>query len=344
MKIGLTFNVRSAAAGGNGAVDLHSPDDAEEEFDSPETIEALAAAIRELGHEVELLGDGEPMLLRLLSGHKPDLVFNFAEGTGTSRSREARVPAVLEMLGIPYTGSDPLTLAVTLDKECAKRLVRSVGVPTPDWLVVDGEVEDFRDGLMALPLPVIVKPAFEGSSKGIHDANLLDDSDDLVQSVGEILDAYRQPVLVEEFIDGDELTVGIIGNRPQQPLGIMRVLPVERGRPFVYSLEVKRDWERLVKYECPAKLSAADTRAVTAAALSVWKALGCRDIARIDFRLRNHVPYFLEVNPLPGLNPKSSDLVLMAQALGIGYQDLIARILRAATQRLADEPTLSPAT
>jgi D-alanine-D-alanine ligase len=156
--------------------------------------------------------------------------------------------------------------------------------------------------------------------------------------VGELAAAYRQPVLVEEFIDGDELTVGIIGNAPREPLGIMRVVPNERSGPFVYSLEVKRDWERLVRYECPAKLGAADTRAVADAALAVWQALGCRDLARIDFRLRNHVPYFLEVNPLPGLNPKSSDLVLMARALGLTYTELIARILKAAIDRLSDQP------
>ena len=344
MKIGLTFNVRSDSTGGDGAVNPHWPDDAEEEFDSPETIEALAAAIRELGHEVELLGDGEPMLRRLLrrpsgdGARRPDLVFNFAEGTGTSRSREARVPAVLEMLGIPYTGSDPLTLAVTLDKQCAKRLVRSAGIATPDWLVVDGDVDEFNDRLETLPLPVIVKPAFEGSSKGIHSANLVEDSNRLVETVAETLTTYRQPVLVEEFIDGDELTVGIIGNQPREPLGIMRVVPTERSGPFVYSLEVKRDWERLVRYECPAELSPPDMRAVAAAALAVWNALGCRDLARIDFRLRNHVPYFLEVNPLPGLNPKSSDLVLMARALGLSYTDLIARILKAAIERLSDQP------
>ena len=337
MKIGLTYNVRSASAGDEGAVDPHWPDDAEEEFDSPETIEALAAALRELGHEVALLGDGEPMLRKLLAGSRPDLVFNFAEGRGTSRSREARVPAVLEMLDIPYTGSDPLTMAVTLDKECAKRLVRSAGVATPDWLVVDGDVDEFRDRLLTMPLPVIVKPAFEGSSKGIHSANLVEDSSRLVETVEDIVGTYRQPVLVEEFIDGDELTVGIIGNQPREPLGIMRVLPVDRTGPFVYSLEVKRDWERLVRYECPAKLSPHDTRAVVTAANTVWKTLGCRDLARIDFRLRNHVPYFLEVNPLPGLNPKSSDLVLMARALGISYPDLISRIVKAATERLAED-------
>src|SRR5262249_43440503 len=157
--------------------------------------------------------DGEPMLRRLLDGPRPDLVFNFAEGSGASRSREARVPAVLEMLGIPYTGSDPLTLAVTLDKQCAKRLVRGAGLATPDWLIVDDDVENFRDRLATLPLPVIVKPAYEGSSKGILSANLVEDYDRLFDAVEQMAGAYRQPILVEEFIDGEELTVGIIGNK-----------------------------------------------------------------------------------------------------------------------------------
>ncbi len=335
MRIGLTFDVRSAASDRSAGV---WTDDDEEEFDSPATIESLASALRELGHDVDLLGDGEPMLRRLLDGPRPDLVFNFAEGAGASRSREARVPAVLEMLGIPYTGSDPLTLAVTLDKQCAKRLVRGAGIATPDWLVVEDEVENFRDRLATLPLPVIIKPAYEGSSKGIHSASLVEDYDRLFEVVEQLAGAYRQPILVEEFIDGEELTVGVIGNKPRDVFGIMRVVPVNHEGPFIYSLEVKRDWEQRVRYECPARLSAIDMRAVEKAALAVWKTLDCQDFARIDFRLRNHVPYFLEVNPLPGLNPQCSDLVLMAAALGIEYRDLIARIVEAAVQRLADKP------
>ncbi len=348
MNIGLTYTLRTPQSEENGAAingadrDINLDpqlDDAEEEFDSPETIQSLAAAIRGLGHEVQLLGDGEPMLRRLLdSRDRPELVFNFAEGAGNSRSREARVPAVLEMLDIPYTGSDPLTLAATLDKDCAKRLVRAAGIATPDWLLVDDDVEIFVERLAALPSPVIVKPAFEGSSKGIRSTSFVDDPNRLVEVVEELYSAYRQPVLVEEFIDGDELTVGVVDHRPREVLGIMRVVPRQAtSDPFIYSLEVKRDWERLIRYECPAQFSADDTLAIQRATLDVWTTLGCRDLARIDFRLRNHVPYFLEVNPLPGLNPKSSDLVLMAGALGIGYNDLIARILKAATDRLAEE-------
>lgn len=353
MKIGLTYNLRSTSKQAHGtnssqtdshAVDSNHPaatpsnwsDDAEEEFDSPETIHTLSSVLESFGHEVELLGDGIQFLRQLVDGSRPDLVFNFAEGTGSGRSREARVPAVLEMLDIPYTGSDPLTLAATLDKACAKQLVRAAGLATPDWLVVDGDVSEVRRRLTTMPLPVIVKPACEGSSKGIHETSLVEDSERLLEVVEQMAAQYRQPVLVEEFIDGDELTVGIVGHRPQQVLGVMRVVPRAAGdRPFIYSLEVKRNMD-LVRYECPARLSAADMQTVETAALSVWRSLGCRDVARIDFRLRNHVPYFLEVNPLPGLNPAISDLPIMARAMGIEYPELIGRILQAAMERIAE--------
>jgi D-alanine-D-alanine ligase len=344
LKIGVTFNVRQAATADQlDAGSSHVIDDEQEEFDSPETISALAAALAELGHEVELLGYGEPLLRRLLSGPPVDLVWNIAEGQGAGRSREARVPAVLEMLDIPYTGSDPLTLAVTLDKDCAKRLVADSGVATPDWVLFDGDWSSQRQQLAALRFPVFVKPAYEGSSKGILASSLIANAQELRPALERLFAAYKQPILVEEFIDGDELTVGVLGNRPAEVIGIMRVLPrtIEPG-PFVYSLEVKRDWRRRVRYECPAQLSQADSEAVCEAALRCWRALGCRDVARVDFRLRDGVPYFLEVNPLPGLSPVSGDLVLLAGHVGIAYPELIARILQAATERLnlVGEPSL----
>ena len=150
----MTFNVRSefrslepSPGGGvlaSGPLGLAGLGDEDEEFDSLETVQAITEVLESLGHQVDLLGDGEPLLHRLLEGSRPDLVLNFAEGTGSGRSREARVPAVLEMLGIPYTGSDPLTLAVTLDKDCAKRLVAAAGVATPAWAVFSGDHADAR--------------------------------------------------------------------------------------------------------------------------------------------------------------------------------------------------------
>ncbi len=356
MKIGVAFNVRPAERSPEFSPTAGDPlaasrlalpgDDGDEEFDSPETIAALAAAIRDLGHEVELLGYGEPLLRRLLDGPRPDLVWNTAEGNGAGRAREARVPAVLEMLDIPYTGSDPLTLAATLDKDCAKRLVAMAGVATPGWLLLTGECDwpAAQDELGALRFPVFVKPAFEGSSKGIVSSSVIEDREQLRLALDELWEAYQQPVLVEEFIDGDELTVGIVGNDPPEVIGIMRIVPREPSeRPFIYSLDVKRDFRRRARYECPAQLSIKDTAAVRHAALAAWQALGCRDVARIDFRLRQGVPYFLESNPLPGLSPESGDLVILANRAGVSYSDLIARILEAALVRhhLLAEASLS---
>jgi D-alanine-D-alanine ligase len=174
MRIGITYDLKV-----DGAAPAGAPDDFQEEFDSPVTIEAIAAALRGLGHEVVKLGDGRELLERLLAD-PPDLVFNTAEGQGVGRSREARVPAVLEMLGIPHTGSDPLTLAVTLDKDCARRLVASAGVPVPAGVVVrPGEDARAATRHARLPFPVIAKPAWEGSSKGIRNKCLVDSPADL---------------------------------------------------------------------------------------------------------------------------------------------------------------------
>lgn len=349
MKIGLTFNVRqlsttnrqSPSASGNGCLgesaacpsNAGGPADEQEEFDSPETIEALAATVSGLGHEVILLGDGEPMLRRLLDGERPDLVLNIAEGVGANRSREARVPAVLEMLGIPYTGSDPLTLAATLDKDCAKRLVAAAGVNTPQWLLVESDIQAGVEAALRIGFPLVVKPAYEGSSKGILNKSVVDTPEELEEALERIVGSYRQPALVEQYIEGDELTVGILGNDPPQVLGVMRVLPQRRDERFIYSLEVKRDWRRQVRYECPAQLNERELQAVETAALDAWKALGCLDVARIDFRLRGGTPYFLEANPLPGLSPESGDLVLLAGFMGMSHSQLIAGILDAALER-----------
>ena len=360
MRLGFTFNVRSAQ--GANAPERGLAGDAEEEFDPPETIDDIAAALRSLGHDVELLGDGEPLVRRLLdrSLARPDLVFNMAEGTGIGRSREARVPALLEMLGIPHTGSDPLTLAVALDKSLAKTIVAAAGVAVPKGVVIQGTgdrthgtgspksqvsaviagkpgTSDLGPGTWDLGLtpPLIAKPVFEGSSKGVLNKCLIEGNDRLSAVVSELLAAYEQPVLVEEFIDGDELTVGIVGNAPPQVIGVMRIVPLTVKSNFVYSLEVKRDWVSRVRYECPAQLSSEDSAAVGQAALCAFQALGCRDVARIDFRLRGGVPYFIEANPLPGLSPKSSDIVILARAMGIEHSELLRRIIAAAMERYA---------
>jgi len=309
-------------------------DDVQEEFDSPATIEAIASVLRGLGHDVILLGDGRELLRRLLD-QPPEFVFNFAEGEGVSRSREARVPGVLEMLGIPYSGSDPLTMAATLDKDCAKRLAASARIAVPQALAVHPADLEWKIDVpfSRLPFPVIVKPAWEGSSKGIRRKCLVNSPDELPEVVDWLRGDQRQPILVEEYIEGDEVTVGILGNETPEVLGIMSVRPVEPVDQFIYSLEVKRDFRKQVRYECPAPLPPAVTAAVKEAALTVFRLFACRDVARIDFRIKDGVPYFLEVNPLPGLNPQDSDLVIMADLVGWSYARLVEAILQAGLGR-----------
>lgn len=334
MKIGISYDLKADLP-----ISANLPDDFQEEFDSPVTIEAIAAALRGLGHEVQFLGDGRELLERLLHD-PPDFVFNIAEGHGIGRSREARVPAVLEMLGIPYTGSDPLTLAATLDKDVAKRLVQSAGVPVPRWSVVEPLHDlDALRRISRLPYTAIVKPAWEGSSKGIRGKCVVDSAEEMVDAVSALRQAHPQPILVEEYIRGEELTVGVIGNEKPCIIGILRVVPNRPDERFVYSLEVKRDYQNQVRYEC---WPASRAEAVADAALQVYRTLGCRDVSRIDFRLKDGISYFLEVNPLPGLNPESSDLVILARLAGWSYEQLIESILQAAVERNAEQRAIRP--
>jgi D-alanine-D-alanine ligase len=347
MKIGITYDLKGDSSSPHFSPreaegvyyspspsrgEAEGPDDLQEEYDSPATIEAIAEVLRGLGHEVQLLGDGRDFLQRVLAD-PPELVFNIAEGQGIARSREARVPAVLEMLGILYTGSDPLTQAVTLDKDCAKRLAASAGVAVPRGLVLHSGDDLARLLPPSFPFPAIVKPAWEGSSKGIRGKCVVDGPAELRDLVEALRRDYLQPVLVEEYIEGDELTVGVLGNDPPRVLGIMGVLPRQPVGRFIYSLDVKRDYVRQVRYECPARLAPDAMEAVLRSALAAHRVLGCRDVARLDFRLRDGIPYFLEVNPLPGLNPETGDLVILAREVGWTYSQLIATILRAALDR-----------
>jgi D-alanine-D-alanine ligase len=331
MRIGITYDLKGDQDVGNCA----GPDDLLEEFDSPLTIEAIARALAATGHEVEKLGNGRELLTRLLAD-SPDFVFNLAEGGGHARSREARVPAVLEMLGIPYSGSDPLALAASLDKEVAKRLVAASGVQVPAHALIAEPRQCLPSSFFDQhAFPIIVKPAWEGSSKGIRQCCLVEEPARLAEAIVKMLEDYQQPALVEEFIEGDEVTVGIIGNTPPRILGSMRILPRSPTAHFIYSLEVKRDFEHQVCYEHPPHLAAEVIELTEKAALAAFTALGCRDVARADFRIKSGVPYFLEINPLPGLNPETSDLVILARLAGRSHEWLVQQILQAALQRQA---------
>jgi D-alanine-D-alanine ligase len=333
MKIGLSYDLKDKVPEPQG-----KPEDALEEYDSLETVDAIAKAIEAQHHSVVKLGGGREFLNNVL-GQRVDLVFNVAEGLGNYRSREAQVPSVLEMLGVPYSGSDPLCLAVSLEKPLAKRLVSFSGVATPRWQVVSDtrQLKEVEWG--QFPLPAFAKPAHEGSSKGIRITSRLENSPQIVEAVTGLLEYYQQPVMVEEFISGEEVTVGVIGNSPPKVVGIMRVVPRKKTDCFVYSLEVKRDWESLLTYECPALLGKGVLQDIADSSLKAYAALGCRDFARMDFRISpDGTPYFLEINPLPGLNPKSGDLPIMAGKMGWTYEALISAVLNAALQRYSGAP------
>jgi D-alanine-D-alanine ligase len=327
MRIGLSYDLKGAVS-----LSQDSTEDALEEYDSVETVEIIKSALEAAGHTMVMLGGGTEFLKNILL-EDIDIVFNIAEGRGYYRSREAQVPSVLEMLNIPYSGSDPQCLAICLDKSLTKKLVALSGVPTPRWQTVENEQELAETQWQNFPFPAIVKPACEGSSKGVRSTSLVFNPGQLGDTCSHLLACYHQPVMVEEFISGDEVTVGILGNYPAKVIGVMRILPREKGKHFLYSLEVKRDWQRLVEYECPAQLNGEYTEKIIASSLKAFKALGCRDFARLDFRVGSDgVPYFIEINPLPGLGTYS-DLVIMAKMLGWTHEGLIRAVLSAALKR-----------
>ena len=327
MQIGLSYDLKEAKA-----IEQASGDDAFEEYDTLETMELIAASLEAGGHTVVMLGGGREFLGNILH-EKVDFVFNIAEGRGNYRSREAQVPSILEMLDIPYSGSDPQCLAICLDKPLAKKLVAAAGVYTPKWCVITG-IQQFRQvDCCHFPFPAIVKPAYEGSSKGIRLNSVVDNHKQAIETVEKLLKHYQQPVMMEEFIAGDEVTVGIIGNSPPKVLGTMRILPKRRDGYFVYSLELKRNYLDLVEYECPACLERKVLQNLEVSGLNAFKTLGCRDFARLDFRVSSDgIPYFLEINPLSGLGAPS-DLVIMAKRMGWTHQELICAVLDAALAR-----------
>ena len=327
MRIGLSYDLKETIA-----LQQASCDDAFEEYDSSETVELIAAALEAEGHTVTMLGGGREFLGKILRD-KVDFVFNIAEGRGTHRSREAQVPSILEMLDIPYSGSDPQCLAICLDKPLTKKLVASEGVSTPNWRVINDRQELRQIDSCDFPFPAIIKPAYEGSSKGISLTSVVEDAKQAIEVIENLLEKYQQPAMMEEVILGDEVTVGIVGNSPPRVLDMMRIIPKQKDGYFLYTLEVKRNYLELVDYECPAGLEEKVLHRLQTSSLKAFNALGCRDFARLDFRISTAgVPYFLEINPLPGLGTHS-DLVIMAKMMGWSHRQLITNVLNAAIER-----------
>lgn len=320
MRVGLAHNVKPEAAPAG------SPEDAFEEFDSETTVGHLRDAIASLGHDVVLLR-GDASVIDALRVSEIDIVFNIAEGEW-GRNREAHLPALFELLRVPYVGSDPLTLCVTLDKPVAKRMARDAGFATPDFRIFRSPSEVPDD--LGMPLPVIVKPAWEGSSKGVRLSSRATTIEQVREMIGFVTKGYAQEALVEGFVSGPEVTVGVLGNGDDaRVLGMMEIAPKKTPvADFVYSLEVKRDWENQVEYHVPPRLSPHVVSALEAAARGLYRLLGCRDFSRIDFRVdAAGTPSFIECNPLPGLSPGYGDLTIIAERSGLPYRTLVAEIL-----------------
>jgi D-alanine-D-alanine ligase len=335
LRVGLAFNMKR--------IDSGSGDDREAEYDAPETIQAITKAIESHGHVVVPL-EATPEFPRMLMTSNVDVVFNIAEGM-SGRSREAQVPSLCELRGIPYTGSDSSTLSLCLDKALTKRLL--VDVDTPAFQVLTTG----REKLRTFRYPVIVKPNAEGTSKGITKKSVCDDEAKLREVARELIERYGQPALVEEYVSGRELTVGLLGERRPRVLPPMEVVFLTQSDRPVYDYECKQHWPEHVRYECPANLTKDELRAIERACKAVFMTLGCRDVARVDLRLTPEGRVFvIEVNPLPGLTPDYSDLCLIANGAKIDYRTLIGDILSGAIkrwqslQRVADrgEDTTAP--
>jgi D-alanine-D-alanine ligase len=279
--------------------------------------------------------EATPDLPLLLASTPVDVVFNIAEGF-KGRSRESQVPALLELLDIPYTGSDPAALSVSLDKALAKRMVRTHGIHTPDYLLL-------HTGRERLPrevqFPLLVKPVAEGTSKGVTKRSVVRDEGEMREVARQIIAKYRQPALVESYVAGREFTVGLLGERRPRVLPVMEVVFLDAGDPTpIYSFEMKQEASDQIRYQVPARLAPREVDRIERAARECFGALGCRDVARIDFRMDPEGRlWFIEANPLPGLTPSWSDLVLIAQAAGIAYRDLIGEILSFAIRRLGEK-------
>lgn len=322
LSIALTCNSKKSGSGDG------KPEDFYAEFDSDETINAVKRALESSGNSVfvvEADEDAHEKLRRI----KPDIVFNIAEGA-KGIARESHIPAMCEMLGIPYTASDVLTLAIALDKKRTKEVLQCYGIPTPRFQVFNS-ADDRKKGFLRFPL--IVKPIGEGSSKGIRDCSVVETKEELKRVVEFVIKNYQQPALVEEFLSGKEFTVAVVGNGKSFALPIVEIMLNELpdGAHRIYSYEAKWIWDTpekpLKMFECPANVPKDVYAKIGATALNAYRAIGCRDWCRVDVRIDRHgIPNVLELNPLPGILPdpkENSCFPKAAWSAGLSYDELI---------------------
>jgi D-alanine-D-alanine ligase len=326
MRIGLTYDLRSEYLAQGYSEDETA------EFDRDETIDGIDSALQRLGHTTDRIGHIRSLVERLAAGHRWDLVFNIAEGLN-GIGREAQVPALLDAYGIPYTFSDPLVMSLTLHKGLTKRVIRDAGIPTCAFATVASPQEAAGVGFAP---PYFIKPVAEGTGKGISAQSIVRRRKDLPDACARLLQAYRQPVLVERFLPGREFTVGVTGTGARaEVLGAMEVLLLPSAEPGVYSYHNKENSEEHVRYRRLRPEEDPLAAAVEDIALRAWRILGCRDAGRLDLRCdARSRPQFMEVNPLAGLHPEHSDLPIIASLVGMSFDHLVARIVASAAERI----------
>ena len=329
MKIAITYNLR------HFSINSLKTNDSQAEFDSPQTIEALCETIEALGYQAIPLEANDRLAHELIK-RRIDLVFNIAEGQGNN-NREAQVPALLDLMGICYTGSDSRALTISLDKVLAKKLVTDAGIPTPQYYLFNNLEQSPPKNLH---YPLIVKPVSEGTSKGIIAGSVVHNTQNLYRMLKQNIQRYRQPALVEHFVGGREFTVAVLEDKELEVLPPMEIIFLNQDWP-VYSYSSKLEWQNSIRYETKPSLTKALSTKISNYAAKAFKALGCRDVARIDFRMgqRGRL-YFLECNALPGLSPTGSDLCVISRAAGISYEELIKKILSPALKRFEQKKNL----
>lgn len=322
--VGLTYDLKTDYQFKTG-----DPADANAEFDHPSTIDVIAEAIAANGFKVERIGNAGN-LLEKINSLKVDIVFNISEGL-FGRNRESQVPIILEMNRIPFVGADALTLGLTLDKVMAKKIFIADKIPTPKFFEVSSLAE--LENMNHHKFPLIVKPRFEGSSKGLSESSRVQNREELMKQVDYIVSTYKQPALVEEFISGQEFTVAVVGNDPPEALPVVQIKidgKLKLNDKFYTFARITSD---RLEYICPAKIPAELKKKLDELALRTYRAVDCCDFGRVDFRVDNEgKPYVLEINPLPSLSTEDV-FMLLAKNMGITYEQMIGKILSSALKR-----------
>lgn len=324
LTIGLSYNLKGA----------DSVADNEEEYDSIETIEFLEAQLAYFGVNIVRLEQNDS-LFETLQKKRPRYVMNIAEGKGASRLRESQIPCLLDSFGIPYYGSDGLALGITLDKWLTHIHLKAAHIPVPRVYMVQSCDEVEKLSALFSRARYIVKPRWEGSSKGVFLNSVVDSLSACKARVKDIIKFYKQPALIEEFLPGDEVTVGLIGNETIEVAGMMRISEKKPKEYFVYSIENKRNWREKIKYENAVEVFESTTLAtIKKYAIEAFRALELRDVARVDFRLNAQgVPHIIDINPLPGLSPEYSDFMLMTTLQELSFEQLVRKVIKISLQR-----------